>query len=78
MNGDEVMSIAELESELRSLGISRGVRRAAVADAEAITRAFVADGYSADQVRYSAKICECCGFINVMTACVGVRRGRMH
>lgn len=78
MSDDDAVTLEELEKGMRSLGVSRGVRRAALGDARAIARSFIADGYPADRVRYRAEICDCCGCLNVMTLCLGVRRGAMH
>lgn len=74
---DDAVTLAELEEGLRLLGVSRSVRRAAVGDARTATRALVAEGCSADRVRYRASICECCGALNVTTF-GGDRRRSMH
>lgn len=72
------VSIEELEEGLRALGVSRGLRRAVLADARAVAGSFVADGYPADRVRHVAEVCDCCGALNVTTFCLGIRRGDVH
>jgi hypothetical protein len=78
MSDDDAVTLSELEEGMRSLGVSRAVRRAALVDARSIARSFVADGFPADRVRYRAEVCDCCGCLNVTTLCFGVRRGAMH
>lgn len=75
---EEAATLAELEEGMRALGVARSVRRVAMSDARALTRAFVADGCAPDRVRYRASICDCCGLLNVTTFGGDGRRRVVH
>jgi len=75
---DECLTTSELDDGMRRLGVSRAVRRAALGDARAIARSFVANGYPEDRVRHRAEVCDCCGRLNVTTFCFGQPRRSMH
>jgi hypothetical protein len=75
---EDAVTLSELDEGMRALGVSRGLRRAALGDARLVARALVAEGCLPDQVRYRAAICDCCGALNVTTYGGRARRERLH
>jgi hypothetical protein len=77
MSDDDAVTLEELEAGMRSLGVSRALRRTALRDVRAVARALVAEGCAPDRLRYRATICDCCGALSVTTF-GGDRRRVMH